>query len=262
LLFVKLAWAMQAAQQQGQCSPTATAAAAAATGGDSSSAVLPFLAAVGAPAASVQASAREGAGKSEWLVGLLERLARAGKQLPPNGPEHNSTAGSNSTRIISAGNSSTGDGGVSNGSRGLGQLPPQCMLLQQLADALPIPEMTLLLLEQLLLNPWSMMSSQTVTAVMMVALQHARGAAAAAEVAAVMRMPLLTQVPAAMLRAAAAVGCPGCNPQAAASSNDAARVASMLRHYSLLVFAIVWYPSAACAGESPVCCCKQLLIMQ
>jgi hypothetical protein len=127
------------------------------------------------------------------------------------------------------------------------QLQGQAM--QQLVEALPFPEVLLLLLEHLLLDPFESPYTFDVKETMLDALHRTKGAAASAAAAAALLPPLLTQLPAAVLCAAAAVGCPGCNPQPAASSGDVKDVQKMHSKFALFVRFVAMKAAAAPEGK-------------
>jgi hypothetical protein len=264
LLFVNLAWSVDAAEKIRQGS-LAAAAAAAATGGSSrrrgrgrgsssSCVVTQFLAAAGAPAAAPQPDFKQDALDEAMMlmqqlvlakVKVIEELVRAGYELPASEQNRsNDTATSSGSSSIS-GNASVGQ---------QQQQEPTCLLLQQLVEALPFPEVLLLLQEQLLLDP-SCLSCEPLIVLVLNLLLDVVGQAAGAEAAAALLPPLLAQLPAAVLRAAAAAGCPGCRLGAAASTEDVALVSEMHTQYVLLVDSVIVFASAAFEGKHVADCC-------
>jgi hypothetical protein len=248
MLFVKLAWAVDAAQQQGLCRPAAGESSSSSSSSTSTT-VARFLAAAGAPNApnaSVQGTGEGDACDVAWLADLLAAMVNTGHEALQNAVEHNTGTGSSTIASEQRRNSS-------NEVRHAGAQPqPQCQLSQQLVAAVPVPEALLLLLEQLLLDPSCINSSENVIDVMLNALWDSEGAAAAAAAAAALLPLLLTQLPAAVLRAAAAVNCPGCNPQPAASSKDVENMKAMHMRLAMFIKGVVYYASALHEGEQGV----------
>jgi hypothetical protein len=197
LLFVRLAWLLDAADQQGQGMSLAAAIGGSSRSRSSSSsggsnARTQFLAAVGAPAAPMLApdgsdgsvGAMETANQ---LVLVLKALMKAGCRLQRTDLQHSisgdgsAAVSSDSSSHSSSSSSSSSSSASINASSEEGQA---CLLWQQLIEALPFPEVLLLLLEQLLLDPSCLSSSEPFIQVVIDLLWHARGAAAVAEAAA------------------------------------------------------------------------------